>query len=314
MHYSPATDKSGTARVTGSDGGQAGAARSLWAARAVPRHCDPPSGGRPGTAAAGGTARQSARRPARWSGRRDRRPRRAARCGVPPANWRTAGAPESSRPGIHWTAGEFIDGIPALGAEQLGERQIVRGQEVNDQVAGPQRHRVGVVGLGQQYALPLRLDAGLDVELDRQPARSRSSAVVTTISGRPPSSRRPLWKHAGQVICWTPGWSVRWPSASSSSAADAAVSRRRRSMTALSDQRKSCSRILTARSLGYRAIAYGGKIATPTPAITNAAEETRRLQSRPHAPRSRPVEHQPQVPLRKHPGLAHRRNAERLRY
>jgi hypothetical protein len=33
-------------------------------------------------------------------------------------------------------------------------------------------------------------------------------------------------------------------------------------------------------------------------------EETRRLQSRPHAPRSRPVEHQPQVPLRKHPRLA----------
>ena len=33
-------------------------------------------------------------------------------------------------------------------------------------------------------------------------------------------------------------------------------------------------------------------------------EETRQLQSRPHAPRSRPVEHQPQVPLRKHPGLA----------
>ena len=33
-------------------------------------------------------------------------------------------------------------------------------------------------------------------------------------------------------------------------------------------------------------------------------EETRRLQSRPHAPRSRAVEHQPQVPLRKHPGLA----------
>ena len=33
-------------------------------------------------------------------------------------------------------------------------------------------------------------------------------------------------------------------------------------------------------------------------------EERRRLQSRPHAPRSRPVEHQPQVPLRKHPGLA----------
>src|SRR4029077_18193892 len=45
-------------------------------------------------------------------------------------HWRTAGAPDSGRPGIHWTAGEFIDGIPALGAEQLGERQIVRGQEV----------------------------------------------------------------------------------------------------------------------------------------------------------------------------------------
>ena len=33
-------------------------------------------------------------------------------------------------------------------------------------------------------------------------------------------------------------------------------------------------------------------------------EGLRRLQSRPHAPRSRPVEHQPQVPLRKHPRLA----------
>ena len=33
-------------------------------------------------------------------------------------------------------------------------------------------------------------------------------------------------------------------------------------------------------------------------------EETRRLQSRPHAPRSRSVEHQPQVPLRNHPGSA----------
>jgi hypothetical protein len=64
------------------------------AARAVPRHRDPPSGGRPGTPAAAGTAGQPARRPARWSGRRGRRPHRAALCGVPPASWGTAGAPE----------------------------------------------------------------------------------------------------------------------------------------------------------------------------------------------------------------------------
>src|SRR5580704_1731388 len=34
--------------------------------------------------------------------------------------------------GIHRKAGELVDRIPGLGAEQLGERQIVRGQEVND--------------------------------------------------------------------------------------------------------------------------------------------------------------------------------------
>src|SRR5580704_11412179 len=68
-----------------------------WAARAVPRYRDPPSGGRPAIFAAAGTARQSARRPARWSGRRGRRPRRAARCGAPPANWGTAGAPARRR-------------------------------------------------------------------------------------------------------------------------------------------------------------------------------------------------------------------------
>ena len=34
--------------------------------------------------------------------------------------------------GIHLKAGELVDGIPGLGAEQLGERQIIRGQEVND--------------------------------------------------------------------------------------------------------------------------------------------------------------------------------------
>jgi hypothetical protein len=58
--------------------------------------------------------------------------------------------PEHRRagPGIHRKAGELVDGIPGLAAEQLGERQIVRGQEVNDQVAGVQRYPVGVVGLG----------------------------------------------------------------------------------------------------------------------------------------------------------------------
>jgi hypothetical protein len=41
-------------------------------------------------------------------------------------------------PGIHPKAGELVDGIPSLGAEQLGEREIVRGQEMNDKVAGVQ--------------------------------------------------------------------------------------------------------------------------------------------------------------------------------
>jgi len=36
--------------------------------------------------------------------------------------------------GIHLKADELVDGIPGPGAEQLGERQIIRGQEVNDQV------------------------------------------------------------------------------------------------------------------------------------------------------------------------------------
>src|SRR5580704_18603391 len=40
-------------------------------------------------------------------------------------HWRAAG------PGIHRKADELVDGIPGLGAEELGERQIVRGQEVN---------------------------------------------------------------------------------------------------------------------------------------------------------------------------------------
>jgi hypothetical protein len=43
-------------------------------------------------------------------------------------------------PGIHRQARELVDGVPGLGAEQLGKRQIVRGQEVNDQVAGLQCH------------------------------------------------------------------------------------------------------------------------------------------------------------------------------
>ena len=40
--------------------------------------------------------------------------------------------PEHSHPigpGMHRKAGELVDGIPGLGTEQLGERQIVRGQE-----------------------------------------------------------------------------------------------------------------------------------------------------------------------------------------
>jgi hypothetical protein len=64
-----------------------------------------------------------------------------------------------------------------------------------------------------------------------------------------------LWEHGGQVIRWTPGWFVRWESANLSSATGAAVSRRRRSTVASSDQRKSCSRILMARSRGCRALA-----------------------------------------------------------
>jgi len=43
--------------------------------------------------------------------------------GALPEHRRAAG------PGIHRKAGELVDGIPGLGAEQLGERQIVRGQE-----------------------------------------------------------------------------------------------------------------------------------------------------------------------------------------
>src|SRR5271165_203763 len=74
--------------------------------------------------------------------------------GALPEHRRAAG------PGIHREAGELVDGIPRLGAEQLGEWQIVSGQEVNDQVAGVQRHPVGVVGLGQPHAVPLRLNAG----------------------------------------------------------------------------------------------------------------------------------------------------------
>ena len=48
---------------------------------------------------------------------------------------RSTGAP----PGPESTGrGELVDGIPSLGAEQLGEREIVRGQEMNDKVAGVQ--------------------------------------------------------------------------------------------------------------------------------------------------------------------------------
>jgi hypothetical protein len=43
-----------------------------------------------------------------------------------PEHWRAAG------PGIHRKAGELVNRIPGLSAEQLGKRQIVRGQEVND--------------------------------------------------------------------------------------------------------------------------------------------------------------------------------------
>ena len=101
VQYSPAADQSGAARRStsrktdgpihgrpGADGnfgvpGERGA-RDLsvvrlmllvpWAAQAVPRHRDQPSGRRPGIPAAAGTARQYARRPARRSGERGRRP------------------------------------------------------------------------------------------------------------------------------------------------------------------------------------------------------------------------------------------------
>jgi hypothetical protein len=80
-------------------------------------------------------------------------------------------------------AGELIGAIAGESAEPLGQPQVSGGEEMNSQISGPERHPVGVVGLGQPHAIPRRLDAGLAVKPTRQPAFSCAWAAVTTTSG-----------------------------------------------------------------------------------------------------------------------------------
>ena len=80
-------------------------------------------------------------------------------------------------------AGELIGAVSGEGAEPFGQPQVSGGEEMNSQMSGPQRHPVGVVGLGQppQYRAGSMLDWQWNPT--RQPALSCASAAVTTTGG-----------------------------------------------------------------------------------------------------------------------------------